>query len=249
MEAVPKHKTLLSKLFAGSGWALFTMFVWELVEEGIENIIALVLSSAVALLAVKALSTLAIITTTQGIKVAIKRFLLPFIKKLTYKEGNDKMSKIKSFFVWLWCNKKTLTGTASSAVMTLSGTGVIDISTLPILNIDGLNVTPIIYYGCLAILSIVGMFGKGLENIKEFFERVGFLKEKKTENAILKEAGKELKKEQKLANQTQAEQEKAKLKAEQDARIKAENEKLEAEKKAKIEEAKQRLIQQQVKTE
>ena len=157
------------------------------------------------------------------------------------------MSKIKSFFIWLWCNKKTLTGTASSAVMTLSGTGVIDISALPVLNIDGLNVTPIIYYGCLAILSIVGMFGKGLENIKEFFERVGLLKEKKTENAILKEAGKELKKEQKLANQTQAEQEKAKLKAEQDARIKAENEKLEAEKKAKIEEAKQRLIQQQVK--
>ena len=126
MEAVPKHKTLLSKLFAGSGWALFTMFVWELVEEGIENIIALVLSSAVALFVTKALSTLAIITATQGIKVAIKRFLMPFVKTLTYKEGNDKVSKIKSFFIWLWCNKKTLTGTASSAVMTLSGTGVID---------------------------------------------------------------------------------------------------------------------------
>lgn len=248
MEALPKHKTLLSKLFAGSGWALFTMFVWELVEEGIENIIALVLSSAVALLAVKALSTLAIITTTQGIKVAIKRFLLPFIKNLTYKEGNDKMSKIKSFFIWLWCNKKTLTGTASSAVMTLSGTGVIDISTLPILNIDGLNVTPIIYYGCLAILSIVGMFGQGIESIRDFFERVGLIKVEKEEYAILKEAEKELKKEQKLANQTQAEQEKAKLKEEKELANKHANETLEAEKKAKIDEAKAKLIAQQTKT-
>lgn len=248
MEAVPKHEKLLSKLFSGSGWALFTMFVWELVEEGIENIIALVLSSAVALLAVKALSTLAIITATQGIKVAIKRFIMPFIKKLTYKEGNDKMSKIKSFLVWIWCNKKTLTGTASSAVMTLSGTGVIDISALPVLNIEGLNVTPIIYYGCLAILSIVGMFGKGLENIKEFFERVGLIKAEKEENAIIKKAEKELKAEQKLANQTQSEQEKAKLKAEQEAKVKAENEKIEAEKKAKIEEAKAKLIAQQNRT-
>ena len=86
-----KKKTLCDKLFSGSGWALFTMFVWELVEDCLENAIAYVLSSAIAIFVTKALSTLFIITATQGIKVVIKKTMIPFIKKMTYKEGFDKM--------------------------------------------------------------------------------------------------------------------------------------------------------------
>lgn len=241
MERKPK-RTLSQRLFSGSGWALFTMFVWELVEEALENLIAYALSSAVALFITKALSTLAIITATQGIKVSLKRFLLPFFREITYKEGKDKMSKIKAFFTWIWCNKKTLLGTASMAVMTLSGTQVIDVNGLPALVVGGLNITPIIYYACLAVLALIGVFGKGLESIKTFFERVGLIKAQKEEKAILKEAQKEIDAETKKANQTQAEQEKEqakneKQKAEAEAKAKAE-----AEHRAKVEEAKAKLI-------
>mgnify|MGYP007130674958 CR=1 FL=1 len=93
-----RHKSITERLFSGGWWALFTMFVWELVEEGVETLIAFCVSEVVAMFVVKALSTLAIIGATQGIKVCIKRFLVPVIKTLTYKEGFDKMSKIKQFF-------------------------------------------------------------------------------------------------------------------------------------------------------
>lgn len=228
----PKQtKTLWEKICSGSGWALFIMFVWELVEE--------CLATFMAIFVVKALSTFAI---TQGVKVSIKRFLMPFIKTLTYKEGNDKMSKIKKFFTWVWCNKKTITGTAASAVMTLSGTGVIDTSTLPIIDVDGFNVTPIIYYACLAILALVGVFGKGIENIQTFFERVMIIKADKEAKAIIKEAKKEIAAEEAKANQTQAQQEQAVAKAEAEAKAKAEKEKAEAEHRARVEEAKAKII-------
>lgn len=238
-------KTLCKKLFSGSGWALFTMFVWELVEEALEGLIAYCLSSAVAIFVTKALSTLFIITATQGIKVSIKRFLIPLFKNLTYREGHDKMSKLKSFFTWIWCNKKTLIGTASVAVTTLSGTGVIDVNSLPSLNIGGFNITPIIYYGCLAVLALLGVFGVGIEKIEDFFKRVGLIKEQKAEEKIIKEAKKELKAEQKQANQTQAQKEKEDAKRIAEEQAKAEKEKADAEHKAKVEEAKAKLIAEQ----
>lgn len=237
-----KKQTIFNKLFSGSGWALFTMFVWEMVEEALENLIAFALSSAVAIFITKALSTLAIITATQGIKVSIKRFLVPFFREITYKEGHDKMSKVKQFFTWIWCNKKTLLGTASTAVITLSGAGVIDANSIAPLYVGGVNVTPFVYYGCLAIIALFGIFGKGVEDIKTFFERVGLIKAEKEQKAIFKEAEKEIKAERKLANQTQAEQEKAQAKAQAEAQAKAEREKAEAEHKAKVDQAKAKLL-------
>lgn len=247
MVTTKKQNNLFNRLFSGSGWILFTMFVWEMVEEFLETLIAYVISSAVALFITKALSTLLIITVTQGIKVSIKRFLLPFVRNITYKEGHDKMSKIANFFKWIWCNKKTLTGTASVAVITLSGTGVIDVSTLPELMVYGFNITPIVYYGCLAIISLLGVFGVGIESISEFAQRIGLIKDQKEQKAIEKEALKELKAEQKQANQTQAEQEKAQAKEEAKKLADAEKAKAEAEHKAKVEQAKAKLIAEQQK--
>lgn len=244
-----KKQTLFNKLFSGSGWALFTMFVWEMVEEALENLIAYALSSAVAVFVTKALSTLAIITATQGIKVSIKRFLVPLFKEITYKEGHDKMSKVKQFFTWIWCNKKTLLGTASTAVLTLSGTGVIDANGIAPLYIGGFNITPIVYYGCLAVISLFGIFGKGIEDIKTFFERVGLIKAQKEEKAIIKEAEKEIKAEQKLANQTQAQQEKKTAKEEAISKAKQEKDKADAEHKAKVQEAKAKLLAESKKAE
>lgn len=239
------HKSLSQVLFSGSWWALFTMFVWELVEEGLETLIAFCVSEVVALFVVKALSTLAIIGATQGIKVCIKRFLVPFIKTLTYKEGFDKMSKIKKFFTWLWCNKKTLVGTLSTAVVGLSATNVIPATQLPELLVYGFNITPFVYYTCLAVLSLLGVFGVGIEKIEAFFARKGLIKSQKEAKAIEKEAKKELANAEKLANQTQAEQEKAKAKAEAEEKAKAEKAKADAEHRAKVEQAKARLLAEQ----
>lgn len=240
-----KKKTLCDKLFSGSGWALFTMFVWELVEECLENAIAYMLSSAIAIFVTKALSTLFIITATQGIKVVIKKTMIPFIKKMTYKEGFDKMSKVKSFFTWIWCNKKSLVGICSSAVIGLSGTGVIDVNSLPALNIGSFNITPLIYYACLLVLTVIGILGKGFENIQTFFTRTAELKVKKAENKIMKEARRELKAEEKQANQTQAQKEKEDAKRVAEEQAKAEKEKADAEHKAKVEEAKAKIIAEQ----
>lgn len=232
----------MKKLFTGSGWTLFTLFVWEMVEELLENLIAYALSSAVALFITKAISTIAIITATQGIKVSLKRLLTPMIKELTYKEGHDKMSKVKQFFTWIWCNKKTLVGTASTAVLTLSGTGVIDANSIAPLYVGGFNITPVVYYGCLAVLALLGVFGKGIESIKIFFERVGLIKAEKEQNALIKEAKKEIKLEAKLANQTQAQQEKKLAKEEAEKKAKEEKETAEAEHKAKVAEIKAQLL-------
>lgn len=100
-------KQVLTKVFSGTTWALFTMFVWELIEEGLESLIAYALSSAFAVFMAKVLSTLSIVTATQLVKVPIKRFLYPIIRNLIYKEGNDKMNLIKKYFTKVWGNKFT----------------------------------------------------------------------------------------------------------------------------------------------
>lgn len=243
------QKSIWDKLFSGSWWALFTMFVWELVEEGLESLIAFCVSEVVTIFVVKALSTLAIIGITQGIKVCIKRFLTPLVKTLTYKEGFDKMNKIKQFFTWLWCNKKTLIGTAATAVAGLSATNVIPADQLPALDVYGINITPFIYYACLAILALLGVFGVGIEKVEDFFNRMGLIKAKKEEKAIEKEAAKEIAEEEKKANQTQAQQEKAAAKAQAEAELRAKQEQEQAEHRAKVEAAKEKLLAEKNKAE
>lgn len=240
MESKPKQrKSLKSVLLSGAGFSVFTMFVWELVEEGLENLIAYALSSAVAVFITKALSTLAIITATQGIKVTLKSFLLPIIKNYTYKDGNDKMSKIKNFFSWLNANKCTIGGIVTGGLVAVSGAGVIDVSALPALIVGSLNITPILYYVVLGVLAIVCSFFP--ETIEKFKARFAEKQAEKANNAIVKEAEKELATEKKLANQTQAEQEKAQAKAEKEAQAKAEKEKAEAEHRAKVEAVKAQI--------
>lgn len=227
--------------FHKGGWAVFSVFVWEMVEELLEEAIAYCVSSVFALFIVKTISTLAIVATTIGLKSLLKRLFKPIIKTLTYKEGNDKMTKVKKFFTWIFANKKTLIGTLSASVMTLSGTGVIDVSALPDLTIKGFNITPVLYYGVLAVLALFGVFGKGFEKIEEFFARMKVVKAEKEQNAIVKQAEKELKAEQKKANQTQAQQEKNQAKEDAINKAKAEKEKADAEYRAKVEKAKAEL--------
>lgn len=202
----------------------------ELVEETLEELIAWGITNVLTWVITKALSALIVVTLTQTTKVLIKRL----IKRITYKEGNDKMNKIKQFFTWIFANKKTLLGIGSSAVAVLSGTGVIDVATLPELLIRGFNLTPVLYYAVLALLSILGITGKGFESINTFFARKDAEKIEKEEKALRKEAKKELKAEEKKANQTQAQAEKEQAKADKANAEKLAKEKADAEHKAKL---------------
>ena len=103
-----QKKSIKNMIISSASWSIFTMFVWEFLEEGLESIIAITLSSAVAIFVTKALSTLAVITATQGVKVGIKRFVYPFIVKILKKEGNDKMKFIKNIFKLIYANKITI---------------------------------------------------------------------------------------------------------------------------------------------
>lgn len=100
-----KKQPLWKRLLGTGGWSVFTVLVWELVEEGLENLIALVVSSVVGLFIVKALSTVGIILATQTIKVLIKRYIFPIAKSFIYKEGNDKMKLLKNYWTLIRGNK------------------------------------------------------------------------------------------------------------------------------------------------
>lgn len=219
------------ELFVNS---FFYCLAIELVEEILEDVIAYEIS----FLFLKGVSTFLTVAVSYSAKILIKKI----VKKITYKEGNDKVSKVKSFFKLLFANKKSIVATIGVALSTLTGTGIVDIEVLPTIMVGSVDVAPFLYYGVLAVLIIIGVSGKGWESIKQFFTRKAEEKVAKEAKAIEKEAKKEIAQEKKLANQTQAEQEKAKAKAEAEATAKAEKEKAEAEHRAKVEEVKKKLL-------
>ena len=217
------------------------MLIWELLEEGLETFIAFAISSLCAIFVVKALSTLGVVFATHGIKVVVKRFLVPLIKKITYKKGNDKVEKVKKFFSWVWSNKKTLLGSllaVVSGVMTGIAINADFIQLFPALTFLGVNWTAVII-GLLAFAGIeLGVLGKGFETVDQYEKRTAILKAEKEQKAIEKQAKKEIKAEEKLANQTQADKEKAK-----------EKEIADAERKAKVEAVKAKILAEQNKVE
>ena len=88
-----------------SGGTAITVFSWELLEEALENVIALGISSFIAIL-----STFFLVFCTQGVKLGFKklvRFFFPIIKAKIYKEGNDKMTMLKNYWTKVWGNKIT----------------------------------------------------------------------------------------------------------------------------------------------
>ena len=210
-----KRTTILNKLVSGSGWSLFTMFVWELIEEGLENLIAIAISGVFALFLVKALSTLAIVFATQGTKILVKKLVLalvPIVKKFTYKEGNDKVKALKNYWTKVWGNK--ITGTSVG----LGFAGVSYFQTL----------IPMAHH-CwwVALITFVVFFNLGVffggETLNQIQERLASATLKKEEHEILKEAKKKLAQLEKEATQSEAERQKAnaeaKAQAEREAKI------------------------------
>ena len=105
-----KERTHNFKWLLTSGGTAITVFSWELLEEALENVIALGISSAIAVL-----STFLLVFATQGVKIGVKKIIkvtFPIVKAKIYKEGNDKMTMLKNYWTKVWGNK--ITGTLSA---------------------------------------------------------------------------------------------------------------------------------------
>jgi hypothetical protein len=97
--------THIKDLLEGSGLTFIVVFVMEMIEEGLENLIALGISTLC--------STILLVCFTQAAKLGIKKlikWIMPFAKTLIYKEGNDKMKLLKNYWTRVWGNK--ITGTS-----------------------------------------------------------------------------------------------------------------------------------------
>lgn len=229
-----QKRTRFKDLFQGSGLTFIVVFLMEMIEEGLENLIALSISAV--------FSTILLVFATQLTKLGIKKLIkliVPFVKQLLYKEGNDKVKKLKEFFSWLNANKCTVGGVAVGALTAVSGAGLVDVSSFPAMMIGGFNLTPVLYYILLGTMAIVCSFFP--EKVAEFKARIDAKKAEKEAKSIIKVAEKELANESKVANQTQAQQEKAKAKADAEAKAKAEKEKAEREYRAKVDAQKAKL--------
>ena len=125
-----------------------------------------------------------------------------------YLKGGQLMGAVKNVFKWLWANKKSLTGTlgviAVGTFGVLEGTNTLNVvEQIPALVVGGLNITPILFYVGLALLGLIGVFGKGYEDIKTFFTRMGVLKAEQESVKLEKAQAKEDAKIAKLAEEQQ----------------------------------------------
>lgn len=214
--------------------SFFCYLAIELVEEMLEEALAVGISGLI----LKGASTLLVVSVTQTCKVGLKTI----IKRLTYKEGNDKMNKLKTAVSAIVANKKSILGTAAAALGLITGTGVIDISAIPAIWIGSFNLTPWLYWGVIALALIIGVSGKGWETIKAFKERIDVLNEEKKQEALVKKAKAEIKADKKKANQTQAQTAKQEAKRIADEQAKLEKENAEREEREKINAIKQDLL-------
>lgn len=214
--------------------------VYEFLEEILEILIENLIVTSISLFLLKILTSLIAVTSIHATMFGIKRF----VAKFTYKKGNDKMSKIKKFFKWIYSNKKTLLGTVSALATSVGCAyatygGYFDF--LPTLYIGSFDAMTVIVGLVCFVLAELGVTGKGFESIQTFGERVKKLAEEKHKNDILKLAKKELKAEEKAKAKKVEQAEKERLKAEEQVKLaqkQAQEEREKARLKAEIEEAK-----------
>ena len=205
---MPQEKrTHWKEMLSGSGLTFTVVFAMEMIEEGLENLIALGISTL--------FSTVLLVCITQLTKLGLKRLiklLMPFVKRLIYKEGNDKVKLLKDYWTKVWGNK--ITGTSV-------GIGFAGISFFQTL-------IPFAHH-CwwIALIVFVVFFNLGIffggETLNQIQERLAQATLRKEEQEILKEAKKKLAQMNKEATQTEADRQKAiadaKAKQERDAKI------------------------------
>jgi hypothetical protein len=136
------------KLFKGGMWATFTFVVWEFVESAFEYLVAFLISNTIVFFAVKTLTALAIIKTTELATIPIEKGLLAFLRKIFYEKEKNKVNKLKSVLSKVWnfvfTNKCSLGSIFVAVILALSGSSVIDVNSLPEMNIATSKGTPAI---------------------------------------------------------------------------------------------------------
>ena len=211
------------EFFVGS---FFSYLAIELVEEMIEDLIVLGISS----LLIKGISTFLVVSLSYGSKLLIKTL----IRKHTYKEGKDKLELLKKYFKKAWGNK--ITGTSAG----LGFAGIVWFQ----------NIVPYASH-CwwIALITFVVFYNIAIffggETLAQIETRLAEATLNKEQQAIIKEAKNKIKAQRKLESQTQAEQERAKAKAEAEQAAKLEKEKADAEHEAKVKEAMAKLLEEE----
>lgn len=215
-----KKRTNWKEIFQGSGLTFIVVFAMEMLEEGLENLIALGISTL--------FSTVLLVCLTQLSKIGLKKlvkWMMPFVKKLIYKEGDDKVKALKNYWTKVWGNK--ITGTSV-------GLGFAGISYFQ-------NLVPFAHH-CfwVALIVFVVFFNLGIffggETLSQIQERLASAVLKKEDKDVLKEAKKKLAQLKKQETQSEAER----LKAEAERKAKALRD-------AKVNEAMVKLRAEQVK--
>lgn len=174
------------------------LLTYEIIEELIEEAIAYTITTVIA----KAVSFLLVVFLTQSIKIGAKGLakgitiaLKPLVKKLTYKEGNDKVNKIlrfinmckekindNKFLNWLKNNPKSILGIVSGFIASLSG-GAITVGGLYFGNVQlplwAIIVIGCVVFGALFALVALGVTGAGFESpvkkmLRQFAVKLGF---------------------------------------------------------------------------
>lgn len=215
----PRH----SKLFGhGASFASIVLII-ELIEEVLEELIAWGLSWVVT----KAISILFAVTITQSIKLIVKRL----IKKFTYRNGGDKMDKLKQFICKLgeWFKTNPITLVTSGA--NLAGSGAVGMGIYIAFNYFGWQLPEWAMYLIigfatvgLACLTEWGILCKGWETKAEKALRLANIAAQAEAKRIEAEAAKK-------AAELQAEEERlaAEAKAQLEAEEKAQADKVAAE--------------------
>lgn len=183
----------LKEMFKGSGLTFTVVFAMEMIEEGLENLIALGISTL--------FSTVLLVCITQLTKIGLKRlikFLMPFVKQLIYKEGNDKVKALKNYWTKVWGNK--ITGTSIG----LGFAGISYFQTLVPFATNCWWIALIVF----AVFFNLGIFFGG-ETLTQIQERLASAVLKKEEKEIIKEAKKRLAQLEKITTQSEAERQKA----------------------------------------
>lgn len=202
-----EKRTHWKDIFQGSGLTFIVVFVMEMIEEGLENLIALGISTL--------FSTVLLVVFTQATKLGLKKLIkwtMPYVKTLIYREGDDKMKLLKKYWTLVWGNK--ITGTSV-------GLGFAGISFFQTL-------IPFAHH-CywFALIVFVAFYNLGIffggETLNQIQERLAQALLTKEQNSVVKEAKKRIAQEKKEATQSEAEKQKAdalaKAKAERDAKV------------------------------
>lgn len=141
------------------------LLCYELIEECLEEAIAWTITTVAA----KAVSFLLVVFATQTIKVTAKSIFIvlkPVVKRLIYKEGNDKMNALKALLKNLKANWKNYLGIVS-AIATAVIPFVQEFMDFGLdIQLFGYNIVPFVLIILTSLVAIIGVLVDGVHGNK-----------------------------------------------------------------------------------